>query len=34
MPMGKTNVSASTDRKKTERKNNETKTQKNMTSHK
>jgi len=33
-PMGRTNVSASMDRKKTERKNNEKQTQKNMTSHK
>jgi hypothetical protein len=32
--MGRTNVSASMDRKKTERKNNEKQTQKNMTSHK
>jgi hypothetical protein len=34
MPMGRTNVSASMDRRKTEKKNNETQTQKNMTSHK
>jgi len=32
--MGRTNVSASMDRKKAERKQNEKQTQKNMTSHK